>query len=94
MTLKRPTPYFLPLLAIGAGSLVTMGLLSSVLRAVPAATTTTAQPAKLPTTTLEAPQGKEIATLAAGCFWSMEAIYENAQGCRIGRAGVRGRSRR
>jgi peptide-methionine (S)-S-oxide reductase len=57
-----------------------MGLLSSVLRAVPAATTTTAQPAKLPTTTMEAPQGKEIATLAAGCFWSMEAIYEKLKG--------------
>jgi peptide-methionine (S)-S-oxide reductase len=39
-----------------------------------------ANPAKLPTTTMEAPQGKELATLAAGCFWSMEAIYENLKG--------------
>jgi peptide-methionine (S)-S-oxide reductase len=80
MTTKRPTPHFIPLLALGASSFLTIGLLSSVLRAVPTATTTMVKPAKLPTTTMGAPQGKEIATLAAGCFWSMEAIYENLKG--------------
>lgn len=81
MTIKRPTPYFVWLLTVGAGSLMTMGLLSSVLRAVPSAPTTIpAKLTKMPTTNMEAPRGKEIATFAAGCFWSMEAIFEKLNG--------------
>ena len=30
--------------------------------------------------TAPAPQGKETATLAAGCFWSMEAIFKQLKG--------------
>jgi methionine-S-sulfoxide reductase len=82
MITRRPTFYFLSLLAIGAASLLMLGLLSNVLRAFPSTISTTdaAKPAQLPTTILTAPRGKEIATLAAGCFWSMEAIYENLKG--------------
>jgi peptide-methionine (S)-S-oxide reductase len=35
---------------------------------------------KTPTTKMQTPRGKEIATLAAGCFWSMEAIFEQLKG--------------
>jgi peptide-methionine (S)-S-oxide reductase len=35
---------------------------------------------KLPKTTVQVPEGKEVATLAAGCFWSMEAIFEELKG--------------
>ncbi|HEX8235242.1 MAG TPA: peptide-methionine (S)-S-oxide reductase MsrA [Abditibacteriaceae bacterium] len=33
-----------------------------------------------PKTTMQVPAGKEVATLAAGCFWSMEAMFEQLQG--------------
>jgi peptide-methionine (S)-S-oxide reductase len=39
-----------------------------------------AKPRKKPTTTAKAPAGREVATLAAGCFWSMEAIYQQFKG--------------
>ena len=41
---------------------------------------TTKVSTKTPKTTVQVPAGKEVATLAAGCFWSMEAIYEQLQG--------------
>lgn len=34
----------------------------------------------LPRTAQAAPPGREIATFAAGCFWSMEAIFEKLKG--------------
>ena len=34
----------------------------------------------MPKTSSQAPAGKEVATLAAGCFWSMEAIFERLRG--------------
>lgn len=37
-------------------------------------------PAKLPKTTVKAPPGREVATLAAGCFWSMEASFKLLKG--------------
>ncbi len=33
-----------------------------------------------PTTKVVVPQGREVATLAAGCFWSMEAIFKQLKG--------------
>lgn len=33
-----------------------------------------------PVTPVKAPAGKEVATLAAGCFWSMEAIFKQLKG--------------
>src|SRR4028119_2171187 len=59
---------------------VAVGLMSSLLRAGTATAESTTPPAKLPKTTMQAPAGKEVATLAAGCFWSMEAIFEQLKG--------------
>lgn len=35
---------------------------------------------KLPTTNVEAPTGYEVATLASGCYWCTEAIYQDLKG--------------
>lgn len=34
----------------------------------------------LPTTTIDAPQGREVATFAGGCFWCTEAIFTELKG--------------
>ena len=36
--------------------------------------------AKPPVEAAKAPEGKETATFAAGCFWSMEAIFKQLKG--------------
>src|SRR4051812_100860 len=36
--------------------------------------------AKPPLTVMKAPKGRELATFAAGCFWSMEAIFKQLKG--------------
>ena len=80
MNTKRPTS-FISVLTIGVGGLMGVALLSSWLHTIPAAAKSAAtKTAKLPATTMKAPQGKEIATFAAGCFWSMEAIFEKLKG--------------
>lgn len=48
-------------------------------RSVVAAPKATA-PVKMPTTTVKVPEGRQVATLAAGCFWSMEAIFKQLKG--------------
>lgn len=35
---------------------------------------------KLPTTNVEVPQGLDVATLASGCYWCTEAIYQDLKG--------------
>lgn len=35
---------------------------------------------KKPVTTVQVPAGKQVATLAAGCFWSMESTYKLMKG--------------
>src|SRR5687767_6955916 len=35
---------------------------------------------ELPTTKIEVPEGKEVATLAAGCFWCTEAFFDDLKG--------------
>jgi peptide-methionine (S)-S-oxide reductase len=55
-----------------------VGLMGSLLRA--GTTGHTSSAASTPITAVRAPAGKEIATLAAGCFWSMEAIFEQLKG--------------
>ena len=80
MNPKRPFS-FVSVVAIGVGALMVLALLSSLLRAKPAASKNAkTQTTKLPATAMKAPQGKEIATFAAGCFWSMEAIFEKLKG--------------
>jgi peptide-methionine (S)-S-oxide reductase len=58
---------------------VLMGILFQTVRARPEQLTDTT-PLATPKTSAQAPAGKEVATLAAGCFWSMEAIFERLQG--------------
>ncbi len=38
------------------------------------------KPGKAPTTQVVVPQNREVATIAAGCFWSMEAIFKQLKG--------------
>lgn len=45
---------------------------------------------KLPKTTSNVPKGKEVATLAGGCFWSMEAIYQQLKGVEKVESGYAG----
>ena len=55
------------------------------------AVTTKATPqSKLPKTTPNVPKGKEVATLAGGCFWSMEAIYQQLKGVEKVESGYAG----
>lgn len=35
---------------------------------------------EVPKTSVTVPEGREVATLAAGCFWSMEAIFKQIKG--------------
>jgi peptide-methionine (S)-S-oxide reductase len=65
-------------LACGALALTLMGGLSQA-GSTPKASSVKAS-TKTPKTTVQVPAGKEVATLAAGCFWSMEAMYEQLQG--------------
>ncbi len=63
---------------IASAALLQMGTLQMV-------TAKTKAPAKrahvaLPKTELKIPQNREVATLAAGCFWSMEAIFKQLRG--------------
>ena len=44
----------------------------------------------LPKTEVETPNGYEVATLGAGCFWCTEAIYQNLQGVETVRSGYSG----
>jgi len=46
--------------------------------------------AELPKTTVEVPQGYEVATLGSGCFWCIEAIYQDVQGIEDVRSGFSG----
>lgn len=48
--------------------------------ATAATTKTTAKQEALPTTPVVVPKGRQVATFAAGCFWSMEAIFKQLKG--------------
>lgn len=39
-----------------------------------------ASPKELPQTSMETPEGLEVATFGGGCFWCVEAVYEEVQG--------------
>jgi peptide-methionine (S)-S-oxide reductase len=67
-----------------------VGLLGILLRAGTATTEYTSSTAETPITTIQAPPGKEVATLAAGCFWSMEAIFEQLKGVEKVESGYAG----
>ncbi|MFC4873945.1 peptide-methionine (S)-S-oxide reductase MsrA [Negadavirga shengliensis] len=45
---------------------------------------------ELPKTDVEVPEGKEVATLGAGCFWCTEAIFQQLRGVEKVRSGFSG----
>lgn len=55
---------------------------AGLLQIVTAKTTTPTarRSATLPKTEMKIPANREVATLAAGCFWSMEAMYKQLKG--------------
>lgn len=64
-------------------ALIAVSLKTAVSENAPATDKTTPAPTakqKLPTTSVTVPKGKAVATLAAGCFWSMEAIFKQIKG--------------
>jgi len=63
----------------GAWALVvTAGLLQMV--AAKTKTPVVRSLAATPKTSIQVPQGRQVATLASGCFWRMEAIYKQLKG--------------
>jgi peptide-methionine (S)-S-oxide reductase len=44
----------------------------------------------LPKTTVDIPEGYEIATLGGGCFWCTEAIYQDLKGVKSVKSGYSG----
>ena len=45
---------------------------------------------KLPITTVDAPQGLEVATFGSGCYWCTEAIFQNLDGVEAVKSGFGG----
>jgi len=45
---------------------------------------------ELPVTNVKAPNGYEVATLASGCFWCTEAIYQDLKGVEQVKSGYSG----
>lgn len=45
---------------------------------------------ELPKTNVNVPEGYEVATLGSGCFWCIEAIYQDVQGIKNVRSGFSG----
>jgi peptide-methionine (S)-S-oxide reductase len=78
-------PWLLAVLGIALiGGLAQMVLTSNA-RTAPAQKSGTP-----PKTTSTPPEGKEIATFAAGCFWSMEAIFKQLRGVEKAEPGYAG----
>ena len=70
-------------ITLGIASIAVGGVLAVALLGAPGSSVeakSAPQKTALKTTPMTAPKGKEIATLAAGCFWSMEAIFEQLKG--------------
>ena len=62
--------------SIAVGGTLAVALLGAP-SVVPAQAAANAKPT---TTKMTVPKNREVATLAAGCFWSMEAIFEQLKG--------------
>lgn len=81
--MTNTTPKYRSLLAAALASVFAVGLIGTALTAGNTSKTSASNasaPVALPKTKLIVPAGKEVATIAAGCFWSMEAIYQQLKG--------------
>ena len=74
--MKTRAPFFAGILLL---ALIGISLKNAVSEDTPT-TKKAASKVELPKTLVVFPKDREVATLAAGCFWSMEAIYKQIKG--------------
>lgn len=73
-----------------AATLVASFMVTGITAPRRTATTKAVPHNKLPKTAPKVPAGKAVATLAGGCFWSMEAIYQQLKGVEKVESGYAG----
>lgn len=81
------------LASIFAAALIGTALTAPGNKASKSSARTASTSTALPKTKLPTPAGKEVATLAAGCFWSMEAIFKQLKGVEKVEPGYAGGSK-
>ena len=87
--MKTRAPFFAGILLL---ALIGISLKNAVSEDTPKPATSkaAAQKAELPQTPVMFPKDREVATLAAGCFWSIEAMYRQIKGVEKAEPGYAG----